>query len=83
MASSVGAIVNAIEREADERHNVMLRKGMFCANAYLHRRFDRTGTAANNLRASVYLYNTEAECDVLCEVVEGSSKNPLDHLDDE
>lgn len=83
MASSVGAIVNAIEREADERHNLMLRKGMFCVNAYLHRRHDRTGTASNNLRASVYLYNTEAECEVLCDVVEQVVKNPLDHLDDE
>ena len=83
MASSVGAIVNAIEREADEQHNIMLRKGMFCANAYLHRRHDRTGTAANNLRASVYLYNTEAECSALCDVVEEVVKNPLDHLDDE
>ena len=83
MASSVGSIVNAIEREADERHNVMLRKGMFCANSFLHRRFDAAGTAANNLRASVYLYNTEAECEVLCDVVEEVVRNPLDHLDDE
>ena len=83
MASSVGAIVNAIERVADERNNIMLRKGMFCANAYLHRRRDRTGTAANNLRASVYLYNTESECESLCEVVEEVVRHPLDHLDDE
>lgn len=83
MASSLGAIPNAIERLADEEANVMLRKGMFCANAYLHRRFDRAGSAANNLRASVYLYNTEAELDVLAGLVERVVKNPLDYLDDE
>lgn len=83
MASSSGAILNAIERLADERANVMLRKGMFCVNAYLHRRFDAAGNAKNNLRAGVYLYNTEEECDALCSVVEQVVKNPLDHLDDE
>ncbi len=83
MASSSGAVLNAIERLADERHNVMLRKGMFCVNAYLHRRFDATGSAKNNLRASVYLYNTEEECDALCSVVEQVVKNPLDYMDDE
>ena len=61
----------------------MLRKGMFCVNAYLHRRFDATGTAKNNLRASVYFYNTEEECDALCSVVERVVKNPLDYMDDE
>jgi cysteine desulfurase / selenocysteine lyase len=83
MSSSSGAILNAIERLADERHNVMLRKGMFCVNAYLHRRFDATGSAKNNLRAGVYLYNTLDECDALCDVVEQVVKNPLDYLDDE
>lgn len=83
MASSVGAVINAIERIGDEEHNLMLRKGMFCVNAYLHRRFDRTGAATNNLRASVYLYNTEAECDALCRVVERVVQSPLDHFDDE
>jgi selenocysteine lyase/cysteine desulfurase len=56
---------------------------MFCVNAYLHRRFDATGSAANNLRASVYLYNTLAECDTFADVVERVVRNPLDHLDDE
>jgi cysteine desulfurase/selenocysteine lyase len=83
MSSSSGAILNAIERLADERHNVMLRKGMFCVNAYLHRRFDATGSAKNNLRAGVYLYNTEEECEALCSVVEEVVKNPLDYMDDE
>jgi cysteine desulfurase/selenocysteine lyase len=83
MSSSSGAVLNAIERLADERWNVMLRKGMFCVNAYLHKRFDATGNAKNNLRASVYLYNTEEECDALCTVVEQVVKNPLDFLDDE
>lgn len=83
MASSLGAVINAIERRADEEHNVMLRKGMFCTNAYLHRRFDRAGTAKNNLRASTYLYNTEAECDVLCRIVEEVVKDPMAYLDDE
>lgn len=83
MASSSGAVLNAIERLADERWNVMLRKGMFCVNAYLHRRFDATGSAKNNLRAGVYLYNTEDECDALCTVVEQVVRNPLDYMDDE
>jgi cysteine desulfurase/selenocysteine lyase len=83
MSSPTGAILNAIERIADEESNVMLRKGMFCVNAYLHRRFDATGSAKNNLRASVYFYNTEGECETLCRVVERVVKNPLDHMDDE
>ncbi len=83
MASSVGAIVNAIERLADEESNVMLRKGMFCTNAFLHHRYDRAANAKNNLRASFYLYNTEAECDVLCDVVERVVRDPLAFLDDE
>ena len=83
MASSLGGVVNAIERLADEEANVMLRKGMFCANAYLHHRFDRSGHAKNNLRASVYLYNTEDELDVLASVVERVVRDPLAHLDDE
>jgi cysteine desulfurase/selenocysteine lyase len=83
MSSPSGALINAIERIADEEANVMVRRGMFCVNAYLHRRFDATGSAANNLRASVYLYNTLAECDTFADVVERVVRNPLDHLDDE
>ena len=83
MASSMGSIVNAIERIADEESNIMLRKGMFCVNAYLHGRFDQTGSAKNNLRASVYLYNTLEEVDTLCEIVERVVQNPMDFLDDE
>ena len=81
-AAKAGAIINAIERIADEESNVMVRKGMFCVNAYLHRRFDEAGSAKNNLRASVYFYNTLDECDVFCDVVERVVKNPLDYLDD-
>jgi len=83
MASSLGAVINAIERLADEEANVMLRKGMFCANAFLHRHFDAAGSARNNLRASVYLYNTEAEVDALCRIVERVVGDPLAHLDDD
>jgi cysteine desulfurase/selenocysteine lyase len=83
MASGHGALINAIERTADEEANVMVRKGMFCANAYLHKRFDHLGSAANNLRASVYFYNTLEECDVFCDVVERVVTNPFEHLDDE
>ncbi len=83
MTSPLGSILNAIERLASEESNVMLRKGMFCVNAYLHDRFDRTGTAKNNLRASMYLYNTEEEVEVLAKVVERVVRNPLDFLDDE
>jgi selenocysteine lyase/cysteine desulfurase len=82
MASGHGPLINAIERAADEEANVMVRKGMFCANAYLHKRFDAKGSAANNLRASVYFYNTLEECDVFCDVVERIVREPLAHLDD-
>ena len=61
----------------------MVRKGMFCVNAYLHRRFDHVGSAKNNLRASVYFYNTLEECDVFCDLVERVVRNPFDYLDDE
>ncbi len=83
MTSGSGAIINAIERLGDEEANIMLRKGMFCVNAYLHHRFDRVGSSKNNLRASVYLYNTIEECDILCDIVERVVKNPLDYFDDE
>jgi cysteine desulfurase/selenocysteine lyase len=83
MSSGTGAILNAIERIADEESNVMLRKGMFCVNAYLHKRFDATGSAKNNLRASVYFYNTEEECEVLADVVERVVADPLSYFDDE
>ena len=83
MASHSGAIINAIERVGDEEANIMVRKGMFCVNAYLHKRFDHVGSAKNNLRASVYFYNTLDECDVFCDVVERVVQNPFDYLDDE
>lgn len=82
MASHSGPLINAIERLADEESNVMVRRGMFCVNAYLHRRFDALGRAANNLRASTYFYNTLDECEVLCEVVERVVRDPLAYLDD-
>ena len=83
MTSPVGAVLNAIERIGDVERNIMLRKGMLCVNAYLHRRFDATGTAKNNLRASMYLYSTEEEVDALADIVERVVTRPLDHLDDE
>ncbi len=83
MTSPLGGILNAIERIGDEEANVMLRKGMFCVNAYLHARFDARGSAKNNLRASIYLYNTEEEIDTLASIVERVVKNPLDVMDDE
>jgi cysteine desulfurase/selenocysteine lyase len=83
MASPTGAILNAIEKIGDEESNIMLRKGMFCVNAYLHKRFDATGSAKNNLRASVYFYNTEEECETLAKVVERVVSDPLSHFDDE
>ena len=83
MSSPLGSILNAIERIADEESNVMLRKGMFCVNSYLHKRFDATGSAKNNLRASVYFYNTEEELDVLARVVERVVRDPLAYMDDE
>ncbi len=83
MSSPSGALINAIERIGDEEANVMVRRGMFCVNAYLHRRFDRLGSSKNNLRASVYFYNTLEECDVFADIVERVVKSPLDHFDDE
>lgn len=83
MSSSVGAVLNAIARQADVESNVMLRRGMFCVNAYLHGRFDATDTAKNNLRASMYFYNTEEEIDVLADVVERVVRNPDQYMDDE
>ena len=82
MTSGTGAIINAIERIADEEANVMVRKGMFCVNAYLHQRFDAAGSSKNNLRASVYFYNTLEECDVFCDIVERVVRDPLRWLDD-
>lgn len=82
MTSGAGAIINAIERIGDEEANVMVRKGMFCVNAYLHRRFDRAGSSKNNLRASVYFYNTLQECEVFCDIVERVVRDPLRWLDD-
>ena len=72
-----------LQRLADEEGNVMLRKGMFCVNAYLHKRFDATGTAKNNLRASMYFYNTEEEVETLAKVVERVVRDPLAFMDDE
>ena len=45
MTSPSGALINAIERLGDEEANVMVRSGMFCVNAYLHRRFDKVGSS--------------------------------------
>lgn len=83
MTSPSGALINAIERIGDEEANIMVRRGMFCVNAYLHRRFDKVGSSKNNLRASVYFYNTLDEVDAFADVVERVVKNPLDHFDDE
>jgi cysteine desulfurase/selenocysteine lyase len=83
MSSPLGSILNAIERLGDAEANIMMRKGMFCVNAYLHRRFDALGTAKNNLRASMYFYNTEEEVETLANIVERVVRNPLDYMDDE
>jgi len=83
MTSPLGSVLNAIARLADVEANIMLRKGMFCVNAYLHGRFDATGTAKNNLRASTYFYNTEEEIETLAKIVERVVRNPLDFMDDE
>ena len=83
MTSPSGALINAIERIGDEEANIMVRRGMFCVNAYLHGRFDKLGSSKNNLRASVYFYNTLDECDAFADIVERVVKNPLDHFDDE
>ncbi len=81
MASGSGAMMNAIERTADREANIMVRRGMFCVNAYLHKRFAHVGSEANNVRVSVYFYNTLDECDAFCDIVERIVKDPLAHLD--
>jgi cysteine desulfurase/selenocysteine lyase len=83
VTSPLGSVVNAIARAADEEANVMMRRGMFCVNAYLHERFDARGTARNNLRMSMYFYNTEEEVETVARIVEKVVRHPLDHLDDE
>jgi cysteine desulfurase/selenocysteine lyase len=83
MTSPSGALINAIERIGDEEANVMVRRGMFCVNAYLHRRFDKLGSSKNNLRASVYFYNTLEECDIFADIVERVVKDPLAYFDDQ
>jgi cysteine desulfurase/selenocysteine lyase len=83
VTSPLGSIVNAIARVADEEANVMVRRGMFCVNAYLHGRYDAAGTAKNNLRMSMYFYNTEDEVETVARIVEKVVRHPLDHLDDE
>lgn len=83
MSSPLGSVLNAIERLGDAEANIMMRKGMFCVNAYLHRRFDALGTSKNNLRASMYFYNTEEEVETLARIVERVVRNPLDFMDDE
>ena len=82
LASHSGALINAIERQADRQANVMVRVGMFCSNAYLHERFDTRGSAANNLRVSVYFYNTLDELDVFADVVEGVLADPVAAMDE-
>ena len=47
----------------------------------LHKRFDAAGTSKNNLRASMYFYNTEEEVETLAKVVERVVKNPLDFME--
>lgn len=83
MTSPSGALINAIERLGDEEANIMVRRGMFCVNAYLHGRFDKLGSSKNNLRASVYFYNTLEECDAFADIVERVVTNPLAYFDDE
>ncbi|MDA1195224.1 MAG: aminotransferase class V-fold PLP-dependent enzyme [Planctomycetota bacterium] len=82
MTSPSGALINAIERLGDREANIMVRRGMFCVNAYLHKRFDAVGSAKNNLRASVYFYNTLEECDAFADIVERVVRHPLDYFDD-
>jgi cysteine desulfurase/selenocysteine lyase len=82
LTSHSGALINAIERLGDREANIMVRVGMFCANAYLHERFDARGSAANNLRVSVYFYNTLAECDVFADLVARVMADPLAAMDE-
>ncbi len=81
--SHSGALINAIERRADREANVMVRVGMFCANAYLHHRFDASGSAGNNLRVSAYFYNTPDELDVFADIVESVLADPAASFDED
>ena len=82
LASHSGPMIRAMEQIADREANVMVRTGMFCSNAYLHKHFDARGSAANNLRISTYFYNTVEECDVLCDIIERVAADPLAHMDE-
>jgi len=53
----------------DNSKNIMMRSGMHCCHPYFHAR-KMDGCA----RASVYLYNTQEEVDVLTETVKGLTK---------
>ena len=83
LSSHSGALINAIERRGDREANIMVRVGMFCANAYLHERFDARGSAANNLRVSVYFYNTLDEVDAFADVVASVLADPMAALDED
>jgi cysteine desulfurase/selenocysteine lyase len=63
--------------ELDQRHNIMIRDGAFCANAYLNHRFGRGWTRPRlpaehrmTYRVSLYFYNTVEECEVFLQAVD-------------
>ncbi len=66
-----------IARELDARNNVMIRNGVFCVHSYFNDQFGLNWTRPRAhrdhrmiYRASLYLYNTLEECDVLLETLD-------------
>lgn len=57
-----------IDEKLSEKWNIMIRKGSFCVNAWYHSQEEKwdsiwPGFRPTMFRVSLYLYNTEEECD--------------------
>lgn len=66
-----------IASELDEKSNIMIRDGVFCAHSYFNERFGLDWMHPKShrdhrmiYRVSLYFYNTLAECDLLVDTLE-------------
>jgi cysteine desulfurase/selenocysteine lyase len=66
-----------IAEELSRKNNVMIRDGVFCAHAYLNRRFGQGWAYPRaphehrmTYRISLYFYNTPEECETLLETLD-------------